>query len=214
MLSVKPPPMAIQQSLLPDLLPDKPLSRNGEARNRYGTAINTVVNALLGLEDIPNAGSHDVCFDSYHRPSSTYVEVKSLRRKGKLVVYDWRLEKDKAAGVPLVYVIGVHNCKGAASVGAMWHKMRDTLDEVWVFPHAFIEAEALKCEPRAIKTEATASGVRNGYQRPGYRRGYRNIPWSVIADAPMQGGRLAGARIYGLEFLANIFFHESLVPWL
>jgi hypothetical protein len=211
-MTVKPPPSAIQLPLL-DVRPNKPISRNGEARTRYGACVNEAVNALLGLEDIPNSGSHDCVFDSYHRPSSTFVEVKSLRVKNKIPVYRWRIEKDKAAGVPLVYVIGIHDCKGAKSLDEMWRRMADTLDTVLVLPAARIEALALAEDLQTIGSHRTPSGERNGYQRKGYKEGYHNIPWAKLADG-MQQGRTRTAEIHGLNFVANVFFHQTLTPWL
>lgn len=195
------------------MAPDKPIAANGEARNRYGQCVNLIVNALLGLEDIPNSGSHDCVFDSYHRSSSTFVEVKSLRIGNKIPVYAWRIAKDKAAGVPLAYVIGIHDCRGARSIREMWQRMADTLDTVLVLPASRIEALALAEPLQTIGSRKTASGVRNGYQRAGYRDGYHNIPWAKL-DEGMQDGRLHHAEIHGLQFSANVFFHQTITPWV
>lgn len=212
-MTVKPPPQFIQSLLPMDLLPGKPISHNGEARTRYGACVNEAVNALLGLEDIPNSGSHDCVFDAFHRASKTFVEVKSLRVRNKLPVYAWRIQKDKDAGMPLVYAIGIHNCKGARTLDEMWRRMADTLDTVLVLPAAVIETLAAAEPLHTIDSQQTASGQRNGYQRAGYKEGYHNVPWAKLG-ARMQDGRLCSAGIYGLTFSANVFFHHTLTPWL
>ena len=108
-MNVKPPPHCRQPELF-DFIPDKPLTRPGEARTRYGRVVEEIACALLGLDDILNSGSHQVVFDAHHKASGTFCEIKSVRAKNKIPVYEWRRAKDRDCGVPLVYVLGIHRC--------------------------------------------------------------------------------------------------------
>lgn len=213
-LSVKPCPEFQQAELLPDLIPDKPLSSNGEARSRYGAVVNECVNAILGLVDIPNSGSHDVVYDAYRKDRNTYVEVKSLRRRNKLPLYEWRRKKDEKAGVPLVYAIGIHDVRRCTTLGGCWLRMSETLNTIFVLPHGVVSALA---EPHKLvlpkpKPEGTP---RDGSRRPGYHEGYRNIPYDDLSSfSDLLGHRYVERTIRGLEFGTHVYFHPSITPWL
>lgn len=210
-MTVKLPPTHVQQSLF-TVLPDKPISKPGEARTRYGAVVNEIVNGLLGLIDIPNSGSHDCVFDAFHKLSDHYVEVKSLRQKNKLPVYDWRLEKDAKAGVPLVYVIGVHRCAGQPDLGRVWHCMAETLDTIYVLPAA--EVKRLAAVEPLQRLVAEKPGSRVGYERAGYCEGYRNIPHAAIVGASDQWLPVyREAVVQGLRCRAKVHFHPSIEPW-
>lgn len=211
-LTIKQPPAFKDVELFPDLIPDKPITRPGEARTRYGEIVNEIVNALLGLTDIPNSGSHDIVFDAWRK--GTFFEIKSLRKGSKCPVYDWRVEKDEKAGVPLLYVIGVHRCKQQKSVGDVWRVMVDTLDELYVLPASVIGRLAMAEPLQTIGSHKTSSGERNGYQRKGYKEGYRNIPWEKISKA-CEGGkrRTMVAQVHGLPCYAKVHFHPVVTPW-
>lgn len=217
-MTVKPPPTHVPQDLFPaeDIasISGRRIERAGESRVIYGEIVNQVVNALLGFENIPGSGSHDIVFDSFLRGRQTFIEVKSLRRNNKCPIYDFRRSKDKAAGVPLLYVIGIHDCRKQATIANVWLEMARTFDTILVIPPAEIDRLA-EAEPlQQIKSQTTKSGVRNGYQREGYCEGYRNIPWDKMMERCAAVHRDAGARIHGLDFRADVFFHREVVPWL
>src|SRR6185436_5250151 len=95
---------ASQQDRLFDLLPVFDCHNTASARNAYGSAAQEIVYRLLGIRPIPINGSYTTNFDGLL--DGTYYEIKSTRRKGgKLVIYDWRMEKEQAAGVPLRYLV-------------------------------------------------------------------------------------------------------------
>lgn len=212
-MTIKLPPLFIQPALF-EMLPDKPIHKPGEARTRFGACVNEIVNMLLGLEDIPNSGSHEVVFDAFLRSRNSFVEVKSLRRKNKLPVYQWRIEKDKEAGVPLLYVIGVHNCPKQATLGGVWLEMAKTMNQILVLPASVIEELAADEPLQQIKTHKTASGERNGYQRKGYKDGYKNIPWQALVESCGYYDRIVRGRVHGLECRAIVSFHPEVRPWL
>lgn len=213
-VTIKPPPSHVQLPLL-EVAPDKPISRAGEARTRYGKIVEEVVQSLLGLEDIPNSGTHDCVFDAYHRRSGTYCEIKSLRKKNKCPIYDWRRTKDREAGVPLAYIFGLHECSGEKSIADVLARMQDTLNVLLVLPHWAVDLEARKHPLHQIKSTLTASGERNGYQRKGYREGYRNIPYDRLYDIAKRGNlSLGNSLVHGREFVSNILFHPAIEPWV
>lgn len=199
--------------MLLDVPPDKPLTKSGEARTRYGKVVEEVVIELLGLTDIPNSGTHDCVFDAHHKPTGTYCEIKSLRQGNKLPVYEWRREKDRKCGVPLVYLIGIHRCSGQKTLGEVWSKMADTLDTILVLPAAVIDEEAGKHELRQLVKQGPP-GERQGYRRAGYCEGYRNIPESALTSMVAgQPGHAAFGSKYDLLLFSRVHFHPSLTPW-
>jgi len=215
-MTIKQPPERVQSELFPDLLPDKAISANGEARTRYGAVVQEAACAILGLTEIPNTGTHDCVFDAALKSRNTFIEIKSLRRKNKLPIYDWRRRKDKEAGVPLLYVIAVHDVKGAATMGGLWNMMADSLDTILVLPAAEIDRLAEAETLRQIGSEKTASGERNGYQRAGYREGYRNIPYEKLYKPVIETLQVSYVErwVRGLEFHTSVYFHREVVPWL
>lgn len=209
-MTIKTAPTHQQSELFPDLLPDKPISKNGEARTRYGRVVEEIVCGLLQITDIPNSGSHDCVFDGYHKPSSTYCEIKSLRRGQKIPIYKWRIEKDAAAGVPLVYVIGIHDCRGCATLAGVWQRMAETIDTILVLPATEVARLAMAESLRTIGLEKTSSGGRNGYQRKGYKDGYYNVPWEKLRPRPGEwDSRLAITDVRGLPCEADVYFHPE-----
>ena len=208
-LTVKPPPDAYQPWLL-DVIPDKPLNKNGEARTRYGRIVERIAIELLGLIDIPNSGSHDAVFDAWGH--GTYCEIKSVRTKNKCPIYEWRREKDEQAGVPLVYIFVTHSCKGAKTLREAWERMCDTIDNIYIVPASvvndMVEGETLR---QIVEEE---KGGRMGYRRKGYCEGYRNISWSKIAAIGCGKAAQVEGEIYDLKLSAQVHVHRSLTHWL
>jgi hypothetical protein len=209
-MTVKSPPTHYQPDLL-TVIPDKPLTRSGEARTRYGRVVEEIVCGLLGLTDIPNSGSHDIVFDAHHKPSGTYVEIKSLREKNKMPIYEWRRTKDRDCGVPLVYVIATHRCTRQATLRDVWHTMAATVDTLYVLPAWWVDLEARRHEIRRLVKPVP--GSRMGYERIGYADGYRNIPFAAIIDAPYHAPVKVESTVKGLPVQSDALFHASLWPW-
>lgn len=150
-------------------------SSNAEARNAYGTAAQLIVCESLGLFPIAIDGRYDICFDA--ELDGIFYEIKSVHKSGKLVVYDWRLEKEMACGVLCFYAIMVHNLRGARS--DILNCLRKNIHRIVVVPLDTISSAARKC-PLNIPKPCLPDNKRNGYNRKGYCRGYRNIPVSMI----------------------------------
>ena len=148
------------------------------ARNAFGTAAEEITRELLELERIPINGSYDVCFDA--KKGEKYFEIKSTSKKGgKVVLYDWRLEKDEASGVDLTYIIVCHGIEGQREdiVQAMLSRPLELL----LLPGEIIRAMALEMPKQTIKSELVEGwSERSGYARSGYKDGYRNLPLKTI----------------------------------
>lgn len=202
-------PSHAQLSLF-DLMPDKPLTTPGESRTRYGRVVEEIAEALLDLHDIPNSGSHEIVYDAFGH--GHFCEIKSIRHGSKLPLYEWRMEKDKKCGAPLVYVIVIHRCTKAGTLGEVWQKMADTIKDILVLPvsvmHRLAEAEPLQ----RILSESKGP-QRVGYSRKGYCDGYHNVPLSKMRAEDFHSPVSRSCSVYELPVSANIHFHASLTPW-
>lgn len=210
-MTVKPPPPFWQPSLI-DVLPDKPISRNGEARTRYGRVVEEIACELLGLSDIPNSGSHECVFDAFHHASGYYCEIKSLRRNNKIPVYEWRRAKDRECGVPLVYVICIHDCRDRKTLADVYRTMASTMEMILVLPAWAIDLKARRCPLRRILAE-TPRDARQGYSRAGYCEGYRNVPYDDLLDTFTHAPRHTTGELHGIPLATEVLFHRSLTPW-
>src|SRR4051812_26775895 len=95
-------PASKQLSLL-SVAPSYTITKNAQARNAYGTVAVEIVCAALNLLPIPINGNYAICFDA--QDSNGFYEIKSVHRSGKVVIYDWRMEKEASVNVPLAYAI-------------------------------------------------------------------------------------------------------------
>ncbi len=175
----------------------------GASRAYSGVAMEEVLRGLLSLQPGLTNGTAATCPDGYthlDRP----VEMKSLRKGGKLVVYDWRMAKDIPS---TLYIIGVHNRTKCGNLSDIWEKLSKTLHCVFILGAHEVAKLAYAQELNAITTQRTASGVRNGYQRKGYKEGYRNVPYGhLMRVARVQLPFLVSCSIHGLDFRAPVFF--------
>lgn len=149
----------------------------GGARGHCGRFVEQVVRSALGLREIRIDGRYDVCFDAYS--GGVYFEIKSLRCNSKCPLYCWRIQKDIRASVPVVYLFALHRAKEFDTFADLYTKLLPSLNAV----HALTVAEVkilADAEPVVIPTN---SGKRNGYNRKGYRDGYRNVPAAAIFKA-------------------------------
>lgn len=208
-MTVKQPPTSVQIPLF-EILPDKKLSTNGEARTRYGRIVEEIVISSLGLTDIPNSGSHDVVYDAWGH--GTFCEIKSVRAGAKIPIYEWRRTKDREAGVPLVYVIAIHRTKSCPDMTTAWEQMMQTLNRVLVVPAWAVDLMARK-EPLRMITEQGPPGERMGYRRKGYCEGYRNLNLSALEKLAFHPDVHRRSVLMGLPNSAMVRFHSSLTPW-
>lgn len=152
---------------------------NASARNAFGIAAQELVYQCLGVTPIPINGNYTTCFDGVK--DGTYYEIKSTKLSGgKVVVYDWRMEKEAAAGVPLRYLIVCHKISGQREdvLAAMASKPVT----IYSVPAEIVYRVAYASPLNTIKRDKVWS-KRNGYEREGYKNGYRNISLRDLAAA-------------------------------
>lgn len=167
------PPLT--QPRLFDLLPEINCTSCASARNAYGMAAQEVVYRLLGVTEIRINGNYLNCFDGYK--DGVYYEIKSTKTKGgKVVLYDYRMRKDVAAGVPLRYLIVCHSISGERD--NVLQKMLDRQIEIVSIPACAVHALAL--EQKLMAINRVPVGPHEGYTRSGYKEGYRNLPIAKV----------------------------------
>lgn len=168
---------ADHQLCLLDVLPVINCTSCASARNAYGNAAQEVVYRLLGVTPIRINGNYATCFDGVK--GGVYYEIKSTRLKsGKVVVYDWRIGKEQAAGVTLHYLLVCHSLQGhrADILGTM---LRLPV-VIYSLPAPVLHDWALRCPLQKLKRDAR--NKREGYYRGGYKDGYRNLPLKQITE--------------------------------
>lgn len=174
-----------QLSLL-TVAPSYRITKNAQARNAYGTVAAELVCAALRLETIPINGNYSICFDAAR--DGRFYEIKSVRRSGKVVIYDWRMDKEANVKVPLYYAILIHNVRksdGRRLVEEMTSSALELLVIEASRVHAIARAQPLQ---RFLQL---ALDPRNGYTRRGYKDGYRNVPVRLLRDLAPHHTRLA-----------------------
>jgi len=154
----------------------------GSARNAYGMAAQHIVCETLGLRPIPIDGRCGICLDA--EDGEIFYEIKSVRTTGKIVIYDWRLEKELSSGVPVMYAILIHSLRGARE--DILNAMRQCAPRILLIPlYEVAYAAREQAQRRYLKPRSARA---NGYNRKGYAQGYRNIPLRRLLN-------VAGAEI-------------------
>ena len=185
---------ADRQMNLLEVRPEFNISSNAHARNAYGQVAQEIACAALGLLPIRIDGSCAVCFDA--EKDETFYEIKSVHRHGKLVLYDWRMEKEAMAQVPVKYAAVVHSVRGARTNDDLWDGMARSL-EILLLWFTSVQIEALKYPLRRIMF--TGKEKRTGYNREGYRDGYRNVGLSKFREmATLES--IKDFQLYGRDF--------------
>lgn len=162
-----------------DVPPKLDAWNNATARNAYGTAAQYLVCKTLGLRPIPINGNYPVCFDA--EDNQFFYEIKSCKAGAKVVIYDWRMEKEASAGVPVRYAILIHNVRGART--DILSEMQSKPWKILLLPLDVIKAQWEK-SPLHVYTPSTAYQKRLGYAREGYKNGYRNLSVTQLLKSP------------------------------
>lgn len=131
---------ASAQLPLLSLAPRFNITKNAQARNAYGTVAAEIVCAALKLNAIPINGNCSICFDA--ESAGHFYEIKSVKCGGKVVIYDWRMEKERAANVPLSYAILCHNVRKSTGVNLAVEMMNSNLELIVLPAHVVHEAAA------------------------------------------------------------------------
>lgn len=198
-------PHPLQADLFALGIPDGEIVGPGRARTFSGAAMEEVIIKLFNLTPGRTVGTQAVCPDAYtvdDRPA----EIKSLKRGSALPIYEWRAEKDHA---DTVYFIGIHSRPPARTVREIWEGMATSLRQVLIIPGSAVYELARGYPLRKIKMTATASGERNGYQRAGYRDGYRSIPARVLLAEVEPLPFEVSTMLHGLHFAVRPHVFKS-----
>jgi hypothetical protein len=183
--------------------PDKPIVGGGDMRSYSGNVLEEIVKNALCLHPGIANGQASTCPDAF-TPTSTMlpVEIKSLRRRNKMVVYDWRMKKEARH---CLYFIGIHKRRpGARSLADLWRSFSTSLLEVYILTAREVEEIALMQPLNKIGQAKTKSGQRNGYQRKGYKDGYRNVPFSALLPRLLLLPFRVSASLHSLPFSFSI----------
>lgn len=183
-------------------VPDRPITGIGQCRAFSGDVMEEIITRLFCLEPGFISGARAVNPDAFTHEGKP-VEIKSLKKSQKLVIYDWRAEKDPC---DQLYFIGIHNREKADTVAGIWAETHRTLSRVLIMPSTVIHALASIEKLATIKMEETKSGDRNGYQRKGYNRGYRSVPFKSMMELCQPLPFRVSAEVHGLRF--------EVTPWI
>lgn len=180
-----------------EVMPTIEFKNPGASRNYYGSAMEDLICSVLSLQSIPINGNYEVNFDA--KDDKFFYEFKSVKRGGRSVLYDFRMEKEKPYVKTLYYVFGVHNAAGAKSTKDLWGMFKSRGVTLLRIPAAIVHREALKEPLHRIKTERIRNASRRaGYARRGYRDGYRCLPLKNLLKLPHKP-KLQTLKKYGLE---------------
>ena len=120
-----------------------------------------------------------------------------------MVVYDWRMQKEASAGGSLVYAVLVHRVRGARTSADMWRAFLSRGLEILIVPAPAVHAVAGLAELRKVASVNHPDGARMGYNRKGYREGYRNVSLGALRElAPVE--RIVDAQVYGEKFTVRV----------
>jgi hypothetical protein len=178
------------------------ITKNGQARNAYGTVAQEIVCAVLRLDPIRINGNCTICFDAER--DGVFYEIKSVKRNGKVVLYDWRMEKEHASRVPLRYAILVHGVTRSNGYDLFAEMVTSGL-KLLIIDACTIHTLALTfplCTPRR-----TYLDPHNGYTRHGYKDGYRNVPVREI-EKRLPDTEKQSRLLYNTRF--SITLHTAL----
>lgn len=163
------------------------------ARNRFGEAAEELACKALQLNRIPTDGRFDICFDAQDN-RGRFFEIKSVRKNSSIPLWNWRIKKDRKAGVPLSYIIVCHDTSGVKDTRELWAGLAETVREVFVVPLGLMET--LHARGKLVKPR-TSFG--HGSMRKGYKEGYRLVPVSKLRNR-LHSVSLSGFRLYGHNF--------------
>lgn len=178
----------------PDLIAFPSLA---STRTRFGEAAEEVACKALGLTPIPTDGRFDICFDAQDTKGN-FFEIKSVRRTGAVPLWNWRIEKDQAAKVPLFYVLVTHDASVVKDSLELWGAFSETVKDIFIIPLA-VMVELHK----AGKTVKVKTNKEHGSMRKGYCRGYRNVSVKSVKNY-LQKHRPHQFQQYGLTFNTTI----------
>jgi hypothetical protein len=179
---------------------------NAHARNAYGTAAQEIACAALQLLPIPIDGSKSICFDA--SDGVFPYEIKSVHRNGKAVIYDWRMEKE--ATVPESrYLLLRHSVRGHRDGNTLYQAFADSGLEAWIITTPSVHRIAREEQKRVMLSDS--KDPRCGYNRKGYRDGYRNVGLNRFLPLLVETG-VRVFTLYGISFQVTLRVENCLLP--
>lgn len=192
---------ASRQLLLLDTPPRFKITGNATARNAYGRAAQEIVCRALGLDAIAIDGTCETCLDAEGR--GNFWEIKSVHRTGKVVIYDFRMQKEQIAGVPLRYAILIHGVRGCRDGGRLIAAFADNAPRILSLDAVTVHLVAMRERLTEIKSTALEKGPRFGYTRAGYADGYRSVRLRELIARPLVS-RLEQFVLHGVPFRMEV----------
>lgn len=180
------------------------ITSNAQARNAFGTAAQDIVCVGLELQPIQIDGSKTICYDAENW-ADDFFEIKSVKKSGKIVCYDWRMKKEANSGERVFYAIMMHNVSGYRDGATLVNEMARRGITILLASCALIHRLALLEPLNKLKQSVEDSnlprniGKRNGYSRKGYKDGYRNLSVAKLRKLPHHT-RLHTFTVHGIPF--------------
>lgn len=165
----------------------KPMTQAAAVRCAIGDVAEMFACRLLGATRTPIDGRKNICSDAVL--DGTPMEIKSVGKNGRALIYKWRLEKEiEAHGPTYQYVFVRHDCRVTEVHGR--DVVRYFLDHppmVLVTTIEHIQQTLAGVEPRKFSMFLTSPSKRVGYHRKGYCDG----GWQFsLAQIPVNGENL------------------------
>lgn len=158
------------QMRLLDCAPRYRIENEAQARCAYGNAAQEIVCAALELTPIRINGNFPICFDAER--AGVYYEIKSCKRNGPVVIYNWRMEKERSVEVPLKYAILMHNAPKIRDGNNIFTLLNQRGLDLLLIDAWRVHAIAIQQTTRHCVTKVPL----HGSTRVGYRDGYRLTP--------------------------------------
>lgn len=173
---------SLQMPLL-EVEPRYKVFNSASARTAYGAAAQEIVCAALQLDPIAINGNCDICFDA--EKHGTFYEIKSVRSGQKVVIYNWRMQKEEKFSDVLFYAILLHTVS----------RQRDEIisrmvagAEILLLPARVVHEAAKACPTHIPTINPEHASARHGYTRKGYADGYRNVSVTKLKGEAARAG--------------------------
>jgi hypothetical protein len=167
-------------------------------RNLVGGFYQEAARVLFGASEHQIDSRVDICPDLSVGPRS-YIEVKSIGRGRQGLIYQRRLDHDRAlvrSGATLTYVFWIHNVEATAFTQReeLYAALGRGVERVLVVPFERVSAACRTITPRIMNYRTPRAGVDGpGEEMPGYR-----LSWAILQE--ISAGKAVLERPLGTVF--------------
>lgn len=200
--------------LLFDQSPDMFLVSAGQRRTRIGQIIEELACCLFDLEPV-GRGSEVFVPDARQKLDEKLpVEIKASKcgdsLKGRSILYDWRMDKERDLAPRLAYIFMLHNTKGSPhpTLGGFLDSMAQRQQIALVVPGFLVHDWAKHMAPLKKHKSSEKDGKRYGYTRAGYADGYRELALEPFIKASNYT-TTATILKWNREFTFSILHHPA-----